>query len=239
MIQRIVRKIYNPRLRNQWHESPPYDHVQNITEFNIHSYIGVSEFDIRCWCIVGGYLGLEVPRILHNYPNVEITVFECSKRYVEQLKKSFATNKKVRIIDKAVTNRSGNIEFHETSLQGSGSLLELGEFHKQSYNSTQAESFTVESTTLDDVFGSGAIDVLQIDVQGAEKLVLEGASNVLLSTKAIFIETSVFGDLYQESVTFDELYIFLKNLGFVVALIGTDFNLTGNALFLNSRFRNS
>jgi hypothetical protein len=40
-------------------------------------------------------------------------------------------------------------------------------------------------------------------------------------------------------VTFDELYTFLKNLGFVVALIGTDFNLTGNALFLNSRFRNS
>ena len=60
-----------------WDWSPPYEYVFEITAERVHDYIGIPKYSISKWCIVGGYLGLEVPRLLNNYPNVTIDVFEC------------------------------------------------------------------------------------------------------------------------------------------------------------------
>lgn len=174
----------------------------------------------------------EIATIKSSYPGAKITVFECSKRYLSDLLAKYASDSDVSIIGQAVSDQIGRATFFETNLVGSGSLLELGNLHKQSYGSEAAEEFEVQTTTLDGYFGEASIDVLQIDVQGAEKLVLEGGKSVLRSTKAVFLETSVEPGLYEQSTTFDELYEIMKNAGFKLALVGTDFNLTGNALFV-------
>ena len=111
-------------------------------------------------------------------------------------------------------------------------LLEIGELSKQSYGSSQKENFLVETTTLDTFYKNKDLDILWIDVQGAEKLVLEGAKETLKKIKAVFIEISIKNGLYINSVTMEELdNILLKN-GFKLVLLGTDFNLTGNALYI-------
>lgn len=51
-----------------------------------------------------GYLGEEVPYILKNYPNCEVIIFECSKKYIKKIKKRFRENNRVKIIEKAVSN---------------------------------------------------------------------------------------------------------------------------------------
>jgi FkbM family methyltransferase len=235
MLTKLLKLVRYFRRKSQWEQIAPYDYVQRITEQNIHQYLGIDHFEVKNWCIVGGYLGLEIPRVIANYPNAVVTIFECSERYVDKLRANFESSKNVHIVNKAVSNKSGVSKFYETNLHGSGSLLELGDLHIESYNSSQAESFEVETITLDEFFGDEAIDVIQIDVQGAERLVVEGGTQVLRNAGAIFVETSGFQDLYKDSVTFDELYSSLRDLGFTVALVGTDTNLTGNALFLNSK----
>lgn len=96
-----------------------------------------------------------------------------------------------------------------------------------------AESFTVEAITLDTWFNSETkIDVLQIDVQGAELLGLQGAASLLTRTNAIFLEVSTRPNLYSGAVTMDELVAFLDGRGFSLQLLGNDTSGVGNALFV-------
>jgi FkbM family methyltransferase len=216
-----------------WNWSPPYEYVFEITSERVHEYIDAPRSSINKWCIVGGYLGHEVPRLLSSYPNVSVDVFECSKRYLPALKKKFDHDKRVNVIENAVAAEEGKLVFYETSLTGSGSVLQLGELHKELYSSEPAESFTVDATTLDTYYGTEArIDVLQIDVQGAEMLVLQGASSILTRTRAVFLEVSTRPDLYSGSTTMDEVTEFLNGKGFLLQLLGNDTNGTGNALFV-------
>ncbi|GAA6212659.1 hypothetical protein NBRC116602_24000 [Hyphomicrobiales bacterium 4NK60-0047b] len=233
-IQKITQKKDKQENINPFFVTPPWEYVQNVTEYNLHRYLGLKASDIKTWCIVGGYVGNEVDVIMRNYPASKIDIFECSERYTEQLRKRFHSNEKVRVIEKAVSSVAGKISFHETSLTGSGSLLKIGELAKKSYDATAAETFEVEAITLDEFYDGKGVDILQIDVQGAEKLVLTGSVEMLKSTKAVFIEVSIHPDLYEGAVTFDELETFLKKNDFKLVLLGTDINLTGNALFLKS-----
>tara|TARA_Y100000991_G_C21971691_1_gene349811 strand:+ start:1666 stop:2418 length:753 start_codon:yes stop_codon:yes gene_type:complete len=229
---KIFNKILLNNFGNQFYWNPPFDYVQNITIHNIFNYLNLPRERINEWCIVGVHLGKEIKSILNNYPNVSVVGFECSKRYIERLKKNFASNSRVKIINKAISSSNGIANFYETSLRGNGSLLEIGEFSKKSYGSSQKENFLVETTTLDTFYKNKDLDILWIDVQGAEKLVLEGAKETLKKIKAVFIEISIKNGLYLNSVTMEELDdIFLKN-GFKLVLLGTDFNLTGNALYI-------
>ena len=214
---------------------PPYDYVQTVTEKYIHRYIGLEAEDLKSWCIVGGFLGSEAVGIMNYYPQVNVTIFECSQRYIASLAKQYQDDQRVEVVHRAVSNSKGITTFYENSLDGIGSLLKPGRFLEESYGTNQAESYEVETITLDEYLNGSGVDVLQIDVQGAEKLVLEGASGMLQNTKAIFIETSVKPDLYEGAVVFDEIYHFLKQKGFNLILLGTDFNQTGNALFVNSK----
>ena len=234
-LKKITRKFFRLFSSLNWFEIiPPYEYVQTINEFNVHRYIGLERNQIASWVIVGGYLGNEVPRILRNYPNCKVTIFECSERYLTKLRKRFINEPRVEIVGNAISDNNGRIEFFETNLKGSGSVLKVGDLAKSSFGMEQAEVFTVEAIRLDDYFKDKTLDVLQIDVQGAELKVLKGAVKVLSRTKAIFCEISVMPNLYQGSVTIDDLNKSLDESNFKLVLLGTDFNLTGNALYVKS-----
>lgn len=72
------------------------------------------------------------------------------------------------------------------------------------------------SRTLDTLLaerGFGSVDVLVVDVQGAELLVLKGATHTLAKVKAVVSEVSTQA-LYEGGVLFDELRAFLRSHGF-------------------------
>ena len=129
-IQRLIRKSLQIAWRlaggTFWNWSPPYEYVFEVTSERVHDYMGVPKSSIKKWCIVGGYLGIEVPKLLASYENVSVDVFECSKRYLPELRKRFGHNSRVKIVGSAVSDEIGQLVFYETSLTGSGSLLKLG-----------------------------------------------------------------------------------------------------------------
>jgi FkbM family methyltransferase len=235
MFQKITNKLFKFININPIFLSPPYEYVQSVCNANIHKYLSLTAKDIKSWCIVGGYLGNEIFTIKKKYPNVKINIFECSERYANKLSDKFKKNKDIIVVKKACSLSGGSQIFFETSLKGSGSLLELGPLAKKSYNAKQQESFTVSTIALDDYYKDyESLDILQIDVQGAEKLVLEGAKNLLNKTRAVLIEISILEGLYKNSCTFIEIFRIMEKNNFKLILLGTDFNLTGNALFINS-----
>ncbi len=214
--------------------SPAYDYVQNVVERNLHDYIGKAGRDqVRRIDIVGGYLGKEIPGMLRRYRNASFRVFEASQRYQDALERKFAGESRVSVIKAAASDKPGTVTFHETNLRGSGSLLQVGQLAKDAYGTQEAEMFEVEAITIDSVSDESEIDCLWIDVQGAELMVLKGATQTLANTRSIFTEVSVHPDLYKGGVTLAELEEFLNPLGFRSVLLGLDKdNLTGNAFFV-------
>jgi len=180
---------------------------------------------------VGVKYGFEIGPILERYPNVFIDAFECSPRWLHQLQ-VFKDNPKVNVVPKAVSSKSGTAKFFETNLEGNGSLLPIGKLHREWYNSKQTEVYEVETITLDEFYKDSIIYLLWIDVQGAERLVLLGATSILKTVRAVYIEVTDRPDFYEGSVTFDEVSEILKTSGLRLVYLGMDLNLTGNALYL-------
>lgn len=96
------------------------------------------------------------------------------------------------------------------------------------------EQRTIVSTTLDQVMSSRLQNqrvILVLDVQGAERYVLEGATETLARTDFVFSEVSTI-KLYKKQVLFHRMVRMLKSHGFAIA----DHDITlkspyGDALF--------
>jgi FkbM family methyltransferase len=86
------------------------------------------------------------------------------------------------------------------------------------------EFIEVEMKPLDEIINEESIDLIKIDVEGAEDLVLEGARNCLKRTKMVIIERS-------ESLS--KAYRILKEEGFKLVKI-LDENTVANLLFIKS-----
>ena len=75
----------------------------------------------------------------------------------------------------------------------------------------------VISDTLDRIaaaHGFGSVDLITADVQGAELLVLKGATKLLANAKAVIVEVSML-PFYEGGVLQPELSRFLHNYGFM------------------------
>lgn len=80
-------------------------------------------------------------------------------------------------------------------------------------------TITVNTVTLDSLFERNNLnfedfDMLELDVQGAELMVLEGASKLLDHIKYIYTEVTFFSPDYENNPLFDDVSNFLADRGF-------------------------
>jgi FkbM family methyltransferase len=106
-----------------------------------------------------------------------------------------------------------------------------------------AEAIITRMQSLDQICSENgfteAVDLLKIDVQGAEHLVLDGARKVLQRTQAIWTEVS-FRPLYEGSLTFEGISARCREAGFILVALDEGFRgangelLQGDALFIRA-----
>lgn len=239
LYKKVKRKLFRPLAR--LYTLPPYEYVQNDVERNLWMWLGVNQKEITLIVIIGGYLADEVLRMKKYYPNAVFVVFEASKRYYDRLSKRFRDIDRVKTFNCAISNKTGAAQFFETNLKGSGSLLSVGELARTSYAAENRESFSVKTYQLDDHIkefnwlqftNSDKIDLLWIDVQGAEEMVIEGASQTLTSCRSVMLEVSRWEPLYQGGAVMDRLEYLMAEHGFLSMALGLDAgNGTGNQFF--------
>jgi FkbM family methyltransferase len=112
-------------------------------------------------------------------PQGKVFAFEASPENFSLLQKNVALNgyQNIECVQKAVSNRSGTITFH-LSPEGN----DRNSIYDNSRTGRPGRAVTVPATTLDEFMSSAdwpRINVVKIDVEGAEPLVFEGMSELL------------------------------------------------------------
>jgi FkbM family methyltransferase len=120
----------------------------------------------------------------------------------------------------AVSNKSGVEEFHITDNNLSSSLLALSEremlqlpkTHQELLKEKQTKQVKVSTLDLECMHVASVL-VLKLDVQGAELMVLQGATQLLKRTRFILLEMSNHR-LYHNGSQYYEVDEYLRNSGF-------------------------
>jgi FkbM family methyltransferase len=117
----------------------------------------------------------------------------------------------------AIGSHCGVVDLHVAANSVSSSLLPIGELHVQSEPTSRLVGIErVEMSTLDDQFAqdsSGAHFWLKLDVQGYEKMVLDGGRGVLARSRVVQCELST-RELYRGQSDYLEVLAELEQAGF-------------------------
>jgi FkbM family methyltransferase len=188
---------------------------------------------------VGAHLGEEA-EIYRKLGVPRMVLIEANPKLCAQLRARFSDDPTIVIINRAIADTAGKRVLHVTNATQSSSLLPLGR-HAEVYPQIVAqESIEVDCARLDDVLGevgekAAEYNILNIDVQGAELLVLKGAERILESIDLINAEVN-FAELYEGCAQIDEIDDFLEQRGFVRVELACPYHHTwGDAVYLRKR----
>jgi FkbM family methyltransferase len=104
----------------------------------------------------------------------------------------------VKTINKAVSDQQGKVPLYERSHDGNRvdsdlySLYDTAFLAKNNILHPGRKLLQLECDTLDNMLLNQKVDVMKIDIEGAEVLALKGAANVLRKVRKIIVE--VHGD---------------------------------------------
>ena len=187
---------------------------------------------------VGAHEGEEVEEYL-SLGLSKICLFEANKALKETLDVICRAHKEVSAEFYAISDRVGLANFDLTSSSQSSSLLGL-KLHADIYpDISKVDRIVVETRTLDSLFSDErleGINLLNIDVQGAELLVLRGGERVLQNIDVIIAEIN-YAELYEGCPTVEEIDLFLFDHGFMRVDTKTPHHPTwGDAAYVRSSF---
>lgn len=159
------------------------------------------------------------------YGQARVHAFECNPDTLPACRRAAASEPRLILTEKAVTDRAGRIAFFQSDPQttlseapelvpGTSSMFEAtGNYPEERYAQKRIE---VEATTLADhmaTHGIEAVDILWMDVQGAEKLVLEGLGQRIRDVACIHLEVEFF-EIYKGQAMYADLDALLASRGF-------------------------
>ena len=116
----------------------------------------------------------------------------------------------------------------------SSSILELKEHLKEHPNCLEAYRVKKKTTRLDTLmksYNASSFDMLVIDVQGAELLVLKGATETLKHINCIISEVNT-KELYTDCVLIEDLDAFLSSHGFIRTFTDMTRHGWGDAVYI-------
>jgi len=174
---------------------------------------------------VGGHKGQSIDYLTKLFPDCTIYSFEPDPDSFMILQKK--ESNAVRVYNMAVSNKNGKLRFFKNSISHTNSIFKVNLNSIDSIRATKERSLSnstyideinkeieVESIVLNKFINNNDIehiDLLKIDVQGAEVEVLKGAELSVIDN--IIIEIS-FYDFYEKSSTFLDIEEILIPEGF-------------------------
>jgi FkbM family methyltransferase len=175
--------------------------------------------DARTIVDVGAHNGHSTRELLDTFPNARVLAFEAERRNFIRARDELAPyGSRVEIFNLAVSDAAGETVLHVNSHDGTHSLFGIGEQRYWAGHAHHLEDVAVQSTPLDEIavaHGLDMIDILKLDIQGAELSALKGARRLLEQNRIRLIATEVeFQLLYEGQPLFWEIGAYLQQFGF-------------------------
>ena len=176
---------------------------------------------------IGAHHGESVEYLKELFPKSTIHSFEPDPESFDILSSKAIDG--VHYYNQALSDSVGTATFFRNKISHTNSLFKVNLSSTDSIGITNAivndddqylsgfnSEFQVATTTLDTFIkahSKGMVDLLKIDVQGAECCVLSGGEKSLKKTKVIILEISFF-DYYEHQTSFLDVELLLSPLGF-------------------------
>lgn len=194
---------------------------------------------------VGAFEGEFADSVLAYYAPQRVWLVEADPEQAAKLQRKYSGETRFHVIAAAVSDRTGTVEFRVNEHRPSSSLVPIAEQTEAVFNKSMAEARTVRvpALSLDDLFQQHqlpVIDLMKVDIQGAERLLVAGGQRALTQVRQLFLEVW-FEECYRGAALFPELHTALTPLGFKLRSFhefrkGSDGNLIyTNALYVQPK----
>ena len=166
----------------------------------------------------GANIGQAAHRLRNVYPDASIFSFEPVSAVFDSLVQR-CESLNVHPVRKAVSDHDGRETINLTASPEAHSLLGFQEGNPCAKWTAVVGTESIDVCTIDhwcDETGiePGRVDVLKLDVQGAELKALRGARKVLKTAKAVYAEVS-FVPIYKDTPLLEDIDAFMRDSGFV------------------------
>ncbi|HUA53256.1 MAG TPA: FkbM family methyltransferase [Candidatus Sulfotelmatobacter sp.] len=167
---------------------------------------------------VGANTGQSIERFLETFEQPTIHSFEPQPSAFSALYRRFVGDKRIHMNHVALSDRTGVAPLHCSSFGETASLIEMSpdSWWTKTLKLTIEGSMTVALDTIDRYCaerGITTIDLLKLDVQGAEPECLRGAQAMLGAVRVVQAEI-ILTDMYQRRGSFSAIEALLAPHGF-------------------------
>jgi FkbM family methyltransferase len=185
----------------------------------------IDPLKVRVALDVGSRDGEVALYLKQHYPNATVYAFECNPVAIKICHQQLAGHKQVFLVDRAVSDVEGSLDFfaidpektvtpHKDGNIGASSLYEAKTDYP--YETYVQKRITVDSITLEawaQRQGIANIDLIWMDLQGAELRALKGLGHLIQSVKLIYTEVE-YKEIYVDQPLAAEVRDFLYTSGF-------------------------
>lgn len=212
IVKKALRKL-NIQVSRVQRENPAFLAQQKLVGSSSSSKVTI--FD------VGAYIGDIALDYYRLFPKADILCFEPFPESFDLLKGNVSAVKNIQLFPFGFGAKTGPQEISSNAFSATNSLLKTDNAGKKTWGEGLLETkerLSVAIKTLDEVVteqGIDHIDILKLDVQGAEHLVLNGAIKTLKAGKIGLVYTEIILlPTYEGQRHFDETLLRFRELGY-------------------------
>lgn len=167
-------------------------HVDRILA-DVQAFVELaSGIDVQVILDIGALNGIESRVLAKTFPNARVFTFEPVPESIQEVRYITRDLSNVVVIESAVSDRNGSTSFFVTRNRGTSSLrrpLEAGPTRRMRFKEVRVPTTTIETWASE--WGIKSIDLVWMDVQGAEDLVLRGFGQLLSDVKLLKTEMGI------------------------------------------------
>jgi FkbM family methyltransferase len=190
----------------------------------------------------GANRGAFTDAFLRLHQPERIVLVEAIPDLAMKLQARYESDPRIAVVSAALSDRNGEAQFEINRFEASSSLLPIDPRNSAWFGRdlSVANSISVVTLTLPELMNRQkleSVDLLKLDLQGAERLVLSGGAEVLERVRVIYTEV-FFEPLYAGAWLFWEMNEFLSGRGFKLCGLSNIVHATdGDLVQANATFR--
>lgn len=172
------------------------------------------------------------------YKKAKIYAFECNPSSIAVCRKNASKYKNIEVVPFAVFNKKTKLSFYVVNRnKGASSIFKPNDRYIKMPNiKIRVDSIRIDEWAKENNIKN--IDLVWIDLQGAEYEAFEGFGDLLKNVQAIYTEVELV-ELYHKQKLFENVKQLLYDNGFYLKKLIVNNNYWGNAIFLNKKLKRS